>query len=219
MNEEAWGKKIENDLQDERERENYIFSVKWDMESKKGKVVLWKEENKKEKLRERRCAWLEREREWDKLIWPNLSFKSCHNIFWVFSLSFFRSLSFPFLNLIAIVFAKNDLRLRSTEILSLFSLLFFIHFLFNHSLSTSFSFSFTCFSLSQELQLWAHQHLHMPRHPLDTDFCYHHHRQIRWTLLHYHFGDHLGPVRILYLADLKECEGGKERREKRRKET
>ena len=58
----------------------------------------------------------------------------------------------------------------------------------------------------------------MPRHPLDTDFCYHHHRQIRWILLHYHFGDHLGPVRILYLADLKECEGGKERREKRRKE-
>ena len=58
----------------------------------------------------------------------------------------------------------------------------------------------------------------MPRHPLDTDFCYHHHRQIRWTLLHYHFGDHLGPVQRLYLADLKECEGGKERREKRREE-
>ena len=106
-------------------------------------------------------------------------------------------------------------------ILYLLSSIFFIHIslYFNQSLSTSFSFSFTCFSLSQELQLWAHQHLHMPRHPLDTDFCYHRHRQIRWTLLHYHFGDHLGPVRILYLADLKECEGGKERREKRRKET
>ena len=130
VNEEDWEKKIENELQYKRERENYIFSVKGDLESKKGKVVLWKEENKKEKLRERRCAWLEREREWDKLtdlIWPNLSLKSRHNIFWVFSLSFFLSLSLPFLNLIAIVFAKNDLRLRSTEILSLFSLLFLIH--------------------------------------------------------------------------------------------